>query len=185
MSLARQGEGGGVSSGALGGLGVVGCRSLSSAGSPLGVSCPFSLATSAELQPHVHLWAGSCRCNRSVSGEGSNQACASLSGLLLPSFCHSQGHRWVAPCDIPLATQQLGGRLPFPYGDYPVCSPISPSRGLDGIPGSPGCLPPGSGPSIVSTLPEVLRGGVSSVPSAWTCRWLRRRLCASWPRSLR
>ena len=122
-------------------------------------SLPCS-APSAELQPHVHPRACSCRCGRSAAGEGSTRTCDSFSGLLQPSFCHSQSHRWVAPGDRPLVPQQLGGRLPFPYGDYPVCSPISPSWRLDGIPGSPGCLPPGSGPSIVSTLPEVLLGGV-------------------------
>ena len=52
--------------------------------------------------------------------------------------------------------QQLDGCLTFPHGDYTVCSPISPFQRLDGIPGSPGCLPPGSGPSVFATLPKVL-----------------------------
>ena len=56
--------------------------------------------------------------------------------------------------------QQLGGCLPFPHGDYPACSPVSPSRRLDGVLGSPGCVPPGSGPSVFTTLHEVLRGRV-------------------------
>ena len=56
---------------------------------------------------------------------------------------------------------RLGGCLPFPHGDYPDRSPVSQGGRLDGIPGPPGCLPPGSGASIFSPVPEVLRGGVS------------------------
>ena len=55
----------------------------------------------------------------------------------------------------------LGGRLPLPHGDYPDHSSVSLGRGLDGIPGSPGCLPAGSGASIFSPVPEVLQGGVN------------------------
>ena len=166
MSLAWQGKG--VSGRTLGGLGVVECQSLGCAGSSLRVSGPISFqpsslpcsAPSAELQPHVHPQAGSCRCGRSASGDGSSRACASFPWLLQLSLCHSQGHGWVAPGDRPLAPQQLSGRLPFPHGDNPVCSPVSASWRLDGIPGPPGCLPPGTSPSVVSTLPEVLRGSV-------------------------
>ena len=35
----------------------------------------------------------------------------------------------------------------------------SPSGGLDGIPGPPGCLPPGSSSSSLSPLPEIFHGG--------------------------
>ena len=59
----------------------------------------------------------------------------------------------------PLTPQWLGGALQFSYGDCPVRSPVSPSGGLDGVPGSPGCLPPGSCTSGLSLFPEVLRGG--------------------------
>ena len=118
--------------------------------------------------PLSHLFCSLCRATAPIpsvgcggsAAEGINRACASFPRLLRPSLCHSQGHRWVEPGDRPLAPQQLSGRLRFPHRDYPVCSPISPSRRLDGIPGSPGCLPPGSGPSVFTTLPEVLRGRV-------------------------
>ena len=146
----------------------MGFRSLGVAGSPLQVSGPFMFtapslicsAPSAELQPQFRPWAGSCHCGRGSAGEAGNRACASFPGLLQPSLCDSQGHRWVVPGDRPLPPQQLGGCLPFPHGDYPVCFLISPSRRLDGIPGSLGCVPPGSGPSVFATLPEVLRGRV-------------------------
>ena len=73
---------------------------------------------------------------------------------------------------IDLSHQRLGGCLPFPHGDCPVRAPVSPARGLDGIPGSPGCLPSGSGSSIFSPLPEVLRGGCGLpvlLPVLWSC----------------
>ena len=41
-----------------------------------------------------------------------------------------------------------------------IRSPISQGRGLDGVSGSPRRLPPGSGTSIFSLVPEVLRGGI-------------------------
>ena len=93
----------------------MGCEPLGWGSSLLGVSRPLSLSApslpcsdpSAELQPHFHPRAGSYRCGRSAAGEGSNRACASFPGLLQPSVCHSQGHRWVAPGDRPLAPQQL------------------------------------------------------------------------------
>ena len=59
----------------------------------------------------------------------------------------------------PLTPQWLGGTLQFSYGDCPVRSTVSPSGGLDGVPGSPGRLPPGSCTSGLSPFPEVLRGG--------------------------
>ena len=120
----------------------------------------FCSAPSAELQPYFRLWVGSCRCGRGSAGEGGNRACASFPGLLQQSLCDSQGHRWVASGDRPLTPQQLGGCILFPHGDYPVCSPVSPSWRLVGVPGSPGCVPPGSGPSVFTTLPEVFRGRV-------------------------
>ena len=97
----------GVSSGTLGGLGVVGLRSLGGAGSPLRVSSPVSFTApalfcstpSAELQPQFRPWAGSCRCSRGSAGGGGNRACASFPGLLQPSLCDSQGHWWVASGD--------------------------------------------------------------------------------------
>ena len=40
-----------------------------------------------------------------------------------------------------MTPQQLGGCLPFPHRDCPICSPVSLSGRLDGFPGSPGCVP--------------------------------------------
>ena len=156
----------------------MGCRSLGGSSSPLRVSGPFPFTTPSlpcsafpsELQPHVHPRAGSCRCGGGSAGEGGDRACSSFPGLLQPFVYHSQGHWGLASGDRPLTPQRLGGCLLFPHGDYPVCSPVSPPGGLDGIPGSPGCIPPGSGSSVIATLPEVWHGRVGfpiSRPLLW------------------
>ena len=168
MSLVRCG--GSLSSGSLGDLAVVGGRCLGGASFALWVSGPFSLSCSAapaELQPFFHPWAGSDRCGVRPVGQGGYRACSSFARFLQPSLCDSQGHQWVAPGDRPLAPEQLCGCLPFSYGDRPNCSSIPSGRGLVGIPGSPGCLPSGSGSSIFSPVPQVLRGRVGlPVPHA-------------------
>ena len=65
----------------------------------------------------------------------------------------------------PLTPQPVGPCLPVSYGDSFVSFPISSSGRLDGIPGSLGCLPSGSGAPIISTLPEVMRGGLGPAVS--------------------
>ena len=164
MSLVRCG--GGLSSGSLGDLAVVGGRCLGGAGFALWVSGPFSLSSSslscsaapAELQPFFHPWAGSDHCGFRPVGQGGYGACSSSVRLLQPSLCDSQGHGWVAPGDRPLAPKRLCGCRPFSYGDHPNRSSIPSGRGLVGVPGSPRCLPSGSGSSIISPVPQVLRG---------------------------
>ena len=108
---------------------------------------------------------GSCCCGGRPAGEGSHRSGSLFPRLLQPSVCDTQGHWRVASGDRPLTPQLLGGCLSFSHGDCPVGSPVSPSGGLDGILGPPGCLPSGSGSSIFSLVPEVLRGRVGfSVP---------------------
>ena len=149
--------GGGLSSGSLGDLAVVGGRCLGGAGFALWVSGPFSLSSSslscsaapAELQPFFHPWAGSDRCGFRPVGQGGYRACSI-----------AQGHRWVPPGDRPLAPERLCGCLPFSYGDHPNRSSIPSGKGLVGILGSPGCLPLGSGSSIFSPVPQISCGRV-------------------------
>ena len=92
-------------------------------------------------------------------------------GVLQSPLCHPQGHRGWATGHRSLAPQRLSGALPLSHGDCPVRSPVSPARGLDGILVPPGCLPPGSGTSSFSPLPEVLRGGCG-VPVSFPVLWL-------------
>ena len=126
-------------------------------------SCPsvsFSGSdTPSELFHIVH--PGNCAEHRSGRSacERSSQTSSFYSGLLQPSFCYPQGHRGLAACDRSFAPQPFGPHLPLPHGDGPIGSPVSSSGRLDGIPGSPGYLPSGSGAPVFSALPEVLRGG--------------------------
>ena len=117
-------------------------------------------AASVELQPFFHPWAGSVRCSCRPVGQGGYRACSSFARLLHPSLCDSQGHRCVAHGDRPLAPERLCGCLPFSYGDHPNRSSTPSGRGLVGVSGSPRCLPSGSGSSIFSPVPQVLRGRV-------------------------
>ena len=156
-----------MSGGLLGDLGVVGSRCLGGLGSPLRVSDPFPIATPSllcsdspsQLQAQFHQGAGVVRCGVRLSGKGGHRDRPSFSGVLQSPLCHSQSHRGLATCHRPLSPQRLGGALQFSHGDCPVRSPVSLSGGLDGVPGSPGRLPPGSSSSGFSPLPEVLRGG--------------------------
>ena len=165
MSLVAQGRG--VSRGTLECLGIVGSRFLGSSGSQIRLSDPFPITTSSlpcsdstsQLQPQFHQGASVVRCSVRTSGKGGHRDRASFSGVLQSPLCHYQSHRGLATCHRPLTPQWLGGTLQFSYGDCPVRSPVSPSGGLDGVPGSPGHLPPGSCTSGFSLVPEVLREG--------------------------
>ena len=167
MSLVSQGWG--LSRGTLGGLGGVGSRCLGGSGSPFWVSDPFPIASPSlscsdppsQLQPRFHQGAGIVRCGVRLSGKEGHIDRASFSGILQSPVCHSQSHRGLAACHRPVTPQRLGGALQFSHEDCPVRSPVSPSGRLDGVPGSPERLPPGSGTSSLSPFPEVLRGGCS------------------------
>ena len=125
------------------------------------ISLPCS-APPAELFPFIHPGGCSGCCSGRPAVERGNRACSLFSRLLQPSFCYTQGHRGVATYNRSLAPQPCCQCLPFSYGDRSVSSPVPASGGLDGVFGSPRFLSPGSGSSIVSPLPAVLRGGLCS-----------------------
>ena len=157
MSLVSQGKG--VSYGTLGGLGVVGSRCLGSTGPfPFAAHSLFCSAPPSQLQPQFHQGAGFVGRGVRLGGGGGHRDHASFPRVLQSPLYYPQGHRGLATGHQSLAPQRLGGALPFSHGDCPVCAPVSLSGGLDGILGPPGCLPPGSGTSSISPLPEVLPG---------------------------
>ena len=138
----------------------MGSRGLGGPGSPLRVSDPFSFTTSSfscsdppsQLQPQFHPGAGFVRCGVHLSGGGGHRDRASFTRFLQLPLCHSQSHRGLVAGHRSLTPQRMDGALQFSHIDCSVRSPVSPSRGLDGIPGSPG-----SGSSSLLPLPEVLR----------------------------
>ena len=168
-----------MSRGPLGDLGVMGSQCLGGPGSPLWVSGPFSFATHSlscsdpQLQPKFHQGAGFVRCGVRIGREGGHRDHTSFPGILQSPLCHSQSHWGLVTGRRSLTPQRLGGVLRFPHGDCSVRSPISLSGGLDGVPGSPGCLPPGSSSSSFSPLPKVLRGGCGVSVSGPVLRPLR------------
>ena len=99
------------------------------------------------------------RCGSRSAGEESSRASSFFPRLLQSPFCYPQGHRRLVPFDRSLPPQPFYASLPFSHGDGSVGSPVSLSERLDGVAGSPGCLPSGSGAPVISALPEVLRGG--------------------------
>ena len=111
-------------------------------------------ALPSQLQPQFHQGAGFVGCSVRLSGEGGHKDRASFSRILQSPLCNPQSHWGLATGHRSLTPQRLGGALQFSHRDCPVRSPVSPSGGLDGIPG-----PPGSGSSSLSPLPEVLLGG--------------------------
>ena len=134
-------------------------------------SCPsFSLDGSdspSQLFRFVHQ--GNCveHCGDRFDCEGSSRTCYFDSGLLQPVVCYPQGHRGLATGYRSLAPQPVGPGLSFSHGDGSIGAPVSSPGRLDGFPGSPGLVPPGSGAPVISVLPEVLRGGFSApVPHA-------------------
>ena len=155
---------------------------MGSPGPALRVSGPFPFAApslfcsapSSQLQPQFHPGADPFGRGVRFDGERGHRDRDSFPGVLQSSFCDPQGHRWVTSSDRSLMPQRLGGSLPFPYGDCSDCAPVSPGRGLDGIPGSPGCLPPGSGSSIWGTR------STSFAPSALLSRRLPNCSPVSW-----
>ena len=147
----------------LGGLGILGVRSVGCRGLPDSFPYhPFPLSgsdTPSQLFPQLHL--GDCvgRCSGGSAREWSSRASSFGSGLLQSPLCHPQGHRGLEARDRPLTPKPVGSCLPVSHGDSFVGSPISSSGRLDGVPGYPGCLHSGSGAPVISALPEVLHGG--------------------------
>ena len=120
---------------------------------------PLSLMFRSPFSATALIPSGFVRCGVRLGREGGHRDHASFTGVLQSPLCQSQSHRGLVTGHRSLTPHRLGGALQFPHEDCSVRSPISPSGGLDGVPGSPGCLPPGSSSSSFSPLPEVLRGG--------------------------
>ena len=137
--------------------------------SPSSFPCPpisFSGSdSSSQLFSQLHQ--GDCVgwCDCGAPRERSSRASSVRSGILQSPLCHPQGHRGLEVCNRPLMLQPFGPGLQVSHGDCRFSSPISSSKGLDGVPGSPGRLPSGTGASVISPLPEVLRGGIGPAVS--------------------
>ena len=97
-----------------------------------------------------------------LRAKGAVEPAPSTPGYYSCLFVTPQGHRGWAAGDRSFAPQPFGPCLPLPHGDGPIGSPVSSSGKLDGVPGSPGRIPSGSGAPVILALPEVLRGSFSA-----------------------
>ena len=134
------------------------------------LSSSFSLDGSdspSQLFPVVHQGNRIKHRRDRLDCEGSRRTCSFDSRLLQLTVCYPQGHRGLALGYRSLAFQLLGACLSFSHGDSTVGAPVFSFGGLDGVPGSPGRLPPGFGAPIFSALSEVLRMGFGApIPHA-------------------
>ena len=141
----------------------MGCRSPE-VQLPSSFPCPpisFSDSySSSQLFSQLHQ--GDCvgRCGCRSPRERSSRASSFRFGLLQSPLCHPQGHLGLEACDRSLTPQPFDLGLQVSHGDCRFGSPVSLSGGLDGVPGSPGRLLSDSCASVISPLPEVLRGGL-------------------------
>ena len=138
----------------VGGLGVLGRRTLSSTGSEGGLFVTFRLPSSSftitgppsELLPHFRQGVGSYCGSSESSEQGCDRTSILRAWLLQPFVGDSEGHGWLEACYRPLSPQPLCPTVSLSYGDFSVDPPILAPRGLDGfhrpqgrIPSSP-CL---------------------------------------------
>ena len=122
-----------VSRGSLGGLGVMGGRSVGCGGPVLRLqdpfSCPsFSLDGSdspSQLFSNVHPGNRVERCSDRLDCEGSSCTHSFNSGLLQPVVCYPQSHCGLAPGYRSLAPKPLGSCLSFSHGDGSVGASVS------------------------------------------------------------
>ena len=174
MSLACQGRG--LFVGALGGLGVFGCRPLGGSGSALRICHPVSLSTSLfdadsppELYPIVHQGYRSCGCSEGFTFQECHRT-HFWSGLSQSPFRHPKGHWWLATGYRLVVPQPVCAPVPFSYGDSTVSTPIPTIWRLADFSRPPGCIPPSACPPAVPEVSALLYRlpGVSiSGPMLW------------------
>ena len=176
MSLIAQGRE--VVNFPVGGLGVLGRRTLGCAGSEGGVFATFCLSSSSftytgppsELLPHFHQGVGSFCGGSGSTEQGCHRTGIIGAWLLQPFICYSEGHRWLEACYRSLSPQPLCPTVLISYGDIPVGPPILAPRGLDGFYRPPGRIPSGPCPSGLSQVSPVLYWP-SDVPVSGSLLW--------------
>ena len=185
MSLAAQGRGLFVLP--VGGLGILGRRTLGSPGSQGGVFHSFPLPSSfvfdtgppSELLPVLHQGVSSLCGGSRFTVQVSDRTSVFGAWLLQPLICNTEGFGWLAAGHRSFSPQPLRPTIAISYGDSAVGPPIFPSGRLDGVSRPSGRLPPSPCPSGLSEVPPVLYWpshlpvsgsllGLSSAPQVFT-----------------
>ena len=177
MFLVMQGRG--VFNLPVGGLRVLGRRTLGCAGSEDRVFATFCFPSSSfpytgppsELIPHFHQGVGSYCSSSGSTGQGCNRTSILGAWLLQPFICYSEGHRLLAACYQSLSPQPLCPTVSISYGDIPVGPPILTPQGLDGFYRSPGRIPSSLCPSGLSQVSPVLYWP-PDIPVSGSLLWL-------------
>ena len=111
-----------------------------------------------QLFPHLHPGDSFDNCDSRSLCEGGSRTSPLGSRVLQSPICYPESHWGLAAGNRSLLPQPFGPRFQFSHGDFRFGSPVSSSGGLDGVLGSPGRLPSGSGASVIVPLLAVLRG---------------------------
>ena len=192
MSLALQGRG--VFGFSLGGLGILGRRTLGCPGSRGRVPTTFCLPSSSvsnadspsELLPHFRQGFSSfCFCERLVD-EGCHRTGILGTRFLQPFIRYSEGHGRLAANHRPFSPQPLCPPFSLSHGNLPGGPPFPAPRGLDDFGLSSGRIPPDSSAPGISAVPQVFVMAIR--PSdfgffALAFHPLRKCSPMSWPQS--
>ena len=148
----------------VGGLGILGRRTLGSPGSQRGVFHSFPLPSSvvfntgppSELLPVLHQGVGSLCGGSRFTVQSSDRTSVFGAWLLQPLICNTEGHGWLVASHRSFSPQPLHPTFSISYGDGQVGPPISPAGRLDGFTRPSGRLPPSPCTSGLSEVPPVL-----------------------------
>ena len=176
MSLFLQGRG--VFGFSVGGLGILGCRTLGCAGSQGRVPTTFCLPSSfvadsdspSELLPHFRQVVSSVCVRERLADEGCHRTGILGTRFLQPFVCYTEGHWWLTSSHRSFSPQQICPPFSFSHGNLPVSLPLLAPRGLDDFHRPSGRLPPGSSPPVISEIPQVL-SWPSDLPNTGSLLW--------------
>ena len=108
------------------------------------------------------------------TGQGSDRACSSLTGLLQPVVRSDESLRSVEAGHRSLSPKSEGSADILQDGDSPIRASVSTPWRLDGVSGLEGCILAGSDASRISQVPQV-HGGREGVPVQGSLLWTLHR----------
>ena len=153
-------------------LGSLGCGGLGCQGAQRGLHDSFPLPSFAFQHPDQspklfsQFHQGESTFGRAVctSSQRGSRTSSSNSGLLQPDVCGPKSLGVLETYNRSLDSQQEREVREVQDGDSSICSSFDQNRGLDGVPGSPGCLPSNPHSSGIEEVPQIHNsGGVVSI----------------------
>ena len=147
----------------LAGMAGMGCGSVGGGSSSVRLQNSTSCGSSSVIFPHsppqlfpqFHQGEGALIRVVSPEGEGSSRASSHFSRVLQQGLRGSEGLRSLEADNRPFHLKSVCGIYEFPHGDSPVGAGVGPTRGLDDLGGSPGCILSDSCASGVQEVSQV------------------------------